>query len=208
MDLKKTALIIVDVQNDFLPGGALGVPEGDAVISIANTLTDRIPLVVATQDWHPPNHLSFAANHDGRRVGDVERVNGQEQILWPVHCVQETPGAALSSELLVDRIERIFRKGMDPVIDSYSGFVDNDGESETGLAAYLAERNVSTVVIVGLATDYCVKFTAMDARRRYGLETYVVLDGIRGVNAKPGDVDLALRRMKAAGVNVVAIREL
>ncbi len=196
------ALIIVDLQNDFLPGGALGVPRGDEVVAVANRVQEEFDLVVATQDWHPPDHGSFAANHPGKKVGDVIDLNGLEQILWPVHCVQNTPGAALVAGLKTDRIKRIFHKGTDPDIDSYSCLFDNGHRKATGLGDYLSDRGVKQVYIAGLATDYCVKFTALDARQ-LGLETYVIEDGCRGVDVSPGDSEKAIEQMKRAGVSII-----
>ncbi|MBW3598892.1 MAG: bifunctional nicotinamidase/pyrazinamidase [Planctomycetes bacterium] len=200
-------LILVDIQNDFLPCGALAVPEGDAVIPIANRLQPRFDLVVATQDWHPADHASFAANHPGRSVGDVIEVDGLEQNLWPVHCVQESSGAELAADLDRARIAAVFRKGEDPRIDSYSGFFDNGHRRATGLGDYLRERDVQEVYLAGLATDYCVKFTALDARR-LGFETYVVEDACRGVNAKEGDVSKTLDEMRSAGVHVIGSEDV
>jgi nicotinamidase/pyrazinamidase len=198
----KCALILVDIQNDFLPGGALAVPEGDVVIPVANRLQPHFDLVVATQDWHPPDHASFAENHPGRSVGEVIELEGLEQHLWPVHCVQESPGAELAAGLDRGRIAHVFRKGEDPRIDSYSGFFDNGHRRATGLGDYLREQGVERVHLAGLATDYCVKFTALDARR-LGFETFVIEDACRGVNVQPGDVSKALDEMQAAGVHVI-----
>jgi len=196
------ALILVDVQNDFLPGGALPVPEGDRVIPVANRLIERFGLVVATQDRHPPDHGSFASQHAGKAVGDVIDLNGLRQILWPDHCVQGTEGAASAPGLNTDAIERVFPKGTDAGVDSYSGFFDNGRRKSTGLAGFLRAREVDEVCIVGLATDYCVKFTALDAAEQ-GFATRVVAEGVRGVNLAPGDVERALGEMKAAGVRIV-----
>ena len=200
-DRSHTALILVDLQNDFLPGGALPVPDGDAVILVANRLQSHFDLVIATQDWHPPNHVSFAASHSGKKIGDVIEVDGQRQILWPVHCLQNTSGAALAASLGTERIARVFQKGTDPRIDSYSGFFDNQHRRGTGLAEYLRDHGITTVYIAGLAIDYCVQFTALDARR-LGFEAVVVADACRGVNAAPGDVEAALGEMRAAGVGI------
>ena len=156
------ALIVVDVQNDFVPGGALAVPEGDRVVPLCNALANSFDLVVATQDWHPADHGSFAANHPGRKVGEVIDLQGLQQILWPVHCVQNTPGAQFVHGLDTSRFARIFQKGTDPAIDSYSGFFDNGHRRSTGLGDYLRSNNVTDVYVCGLATDYCVKFTALD----------------------------------------------
>lgn len=196
------ALILVDLQNDFCPGGALPVPEGDAVIPLANALQSRFDLVVATQDWHPANHASFAASHPGRKPGEVIDLDGLAQVLWPVHCVQGTWGAEFHSALDRRRIAQVFRKGTDPRIDSYSGFFDNGRRHATGLADYLHQRGVSEVFVCGLATDYCVKFTALDAVE-LGFTTRVVLDACRGVDLQPGDVHRAVNEMQGRGVAIV-----
>jgi nicotinamidase/pyrazinamidase len=196
------ALILVDVQNDFVPGGALPVPGGDAIVPLVNDLQSRFELVVATQDWHPPGHGSFAANHPGKRVYDVTELHGLPQVLWPVHCVQHTPGADFVPGLDRPRIERVFRKGTDAAIDSYSGFFDNGHRKSTGLGDYLKSRGVRSVYVCGLAADYCVKFTALDARQ-LGFDTFLIEDATRGVNVTPGDVDRAIAEMRAAGVRVV-----
>ena len=196
------ALIVVDVQSDFLPGGALAVPEGDLVVPVINTLMPTYELVIATQDWHPANHSSFAANHPGKRVGDVIDLHGLRQILWPVHCVQGRPGADFAPGLDVVQFAQVFQKGVDPKVDSYSGFFDNGHRRDTGLRAYLAERGVMAVDVVGLATDYCVKATAIDAREA-GFAVRVLLQGCRGVNLKPGDVASAVTELHAKGVEIV-----
>lgn len=196
------ALILVDLQNDFLPGGALAVPDGDSVIPIANQLQLEFPLVVATQDWHPANHGSFGANHSGKRVFDQIDLNGLPQTLWPVHCVQGTAGAELAPGLRRDRIARIFQKGTDPGIDSYSGFFDNGHRRATGLADWLKAKGVTDVYVCGLATDYCVKFTALDAIQ-LGFRTHLIEDASRGVNLHPNDVAEAVREMQRAGVSLV-----
>jgi nicotinamidase/pyrazinamidase len=202
------ALILVDIQNDFLPGGALAVPHGDEVIPVANRVSPRFELVVATQDWHPRDHGSFAANHPGNKVGDVIDLHGLPQVLWPVHCVQGTAGAALAPALDVSRVRKVFQKGTDPAIDSYSGFFDNGHRRSTGLADYLREQGVTEVFVMGLATDYCVKFTALDAVQRAGLKTTLIEDGCRGVNLRPGDSDAAVAEMRAAGVHVLRSGDL
>lgn len=157
------ALIIVDIQHDFLPGGALAVPEGAEVIKPINRLQAGYDLVVATQDWHPAGHKSFASSHPGKSPFDRIDLHGLPQTLWPDHCIQGTAGAALSDGLDTQRIEAIFRKGMDLEIDSYSGFFDNGKRKNTGLVGYLRDRNVTSVAVCGLAADFCVYFTAMDA---------------------------------------------
>lgn len=192
------SLILVDLQNDFLPGGALAVPHGDEVIPVANRTALKFGLVLATQDWHPPDHGSFASNHPGKKPGDVIELGGLEQVLWPDHCVQNTPGAAFPDNLEMGRVARIFKKGTDPRIDSYSGFFDNGHRQATGLADHLKGQGVEEVYLLGLATDVCVKFSALDAAE-IGFDTFVIADGCRAVNLKPGDGDRAVEEMKAAG---------
>ena len=196
------ALILVDLQNDFVPGGALAVREGDAVVPVANRVQRAFDLIVASQDWHPRDHGSFAANHPGRKVGDVVDLNGLDQILWPVHCVQDTRGAELVPGLDTRRIERVFYKGIDPAIDSYSALFDNGHRRSTGMGEYLRERGVREVFICGLATDYCVKFTALDARQ-FGFDVHVIEDASRGINLKPDDSANALQEIRAAGGHII-----
>jgi nicotinamidase/pyrazinamidase len=198
------ALLLVDIQNDFLPTGALPVPDGDVVIAVSNEVSrsSQFDLVVATQDWHPRNHGSFADNHPGTKPGDVIDLDGIEQVLWPVHCVQNTRGAEFAPGLHLDRVTRIFQKGTDPRIDSYSGFFDNAHRKSTGLAEFLRERGVSSVFVLGLATDYCVKFTILDARG-LGLAATVIARGCRAVNVHPGDNERALDVMHAAGATII-----
>jgi len=195
-------LILIDIQNDFLPGGALAVPRGDEVVPVANRLQPRFDLVVATQDWHPAGHGSFASTHPGRKPGELADLAGLPQILWPDHCVQGSAGAAFAPGLELNRVEAIFRKGTDPRIDSYSGFFDNGHRKSTGLGGYLEARGATDVYVLGLATDYCVKFTALDARQ-LGFRTYLVEDGSRGVELRPGDVPRAVEEMRTAGVEVL-----
>ena len=202
------ALILVDIQNDFLPTGALPVPRGDEVIPVANKLSQRFDLVVATQDWHPADHGSFAANHPGKKPGDVIDLHGLRQILWPVHCVQNTSGADFAPGLDTSRVARVFQKGTDPTIDSYSGFFDNGHRRSTGLGEYLREINVKQIFVLGLATDYCVNFTALDAVQRFGLDTTLIEDGSRGINLRPGDVDAAVEKMRKLGVRVIRSNEI
>ena len=201
------ALILVDIQNDFLPGGALAVPRGDEIISIANQLQFIFDIVVATQDWHPADHGSFAANHPGRKLYEQIDLDGLPQTLWPIHCVQNTRGAELAPTILRERIEKVFQKGTDPGIDSYSGFFDNGHRKSTGLGEWLKERGVAEVFGCGLATDYCVKFTALDAVQ-FGFKTALIEDASRGVNLRPTDVTEAIAEMKRAGVQVVNSTEL
>jgi nicotinamidase/pyrazinamidase len=196
------ALILVDIQNDFLPGGALGVPHGDEVVPVANRLQPRFGLVVATQDWHPKDHGSFASTRPGRKPGELAELGGLPQVLWPDHCVQGTTGAAFAPGLEMNRVEAIVRKGTDPAIDSYSGFFDNGHRKATGLGDYLRGRGATDVYVMGLATDYCVKFTALDALR-LGFRTFLVQDGSRGVELRAGDVARATEEMRQAGVQIV-----
>jgi nicotinamidase/pyrazinamidase len=196
------ALVVVDVQNDFLPGGALAVPRGDEIIPLVNQLQKQFELVVATQDWHPRNHGSFAANHPGKKPGDRIMLEGIEQILWPIHCVQNTTGAQFAADLATERFARIFQKGIDPKIDSYSTFFDNAHRRATGLGDYLKERSITDVYLCGLATDYCVKYSALDAQQ-LGFNAHVIVDACRGINLAPGDVDLALKEMRASGACVL-----
>jgi len=201
------ALICVDIQNDFCPGGALEVEDGLAAAEVANQLMDRFDLVVATQDWHPANHKSFAAMHPWRRPGDVIELNGLEQILWPIHCVQGSFGAEFVRELRTDAFEKVFVKGTDPEIDSYSGFFDNGHRKATGLGDYLKGKGVEEVYIVGLALDVCVKFTVLDALE-LGFKTYLVKDGSRGVNLKPTDSSRAIEEMQQKGSIIVTAAEV
>jgi nicotinamidase/pyrazinamidase len=201
------ALILADIQNDFLPGGALAVPDGDAVIPIANQLQEAFPLVVATQDWHPADHGSFAANHPGNKPFDQIDLNGLPQTLWPVHCVQNSPGAALAPNLIQNHFAKIFHKGTDTDIDSYSAFFDNGHRKSTGLGEWLKGKGVTEVFVCGLTTDYCVKFSALDAVH-LGFKTNVIEDATRGINLGPNDVKNAVAEMKRAGINIVQSAEL
>ena len=176
------ALLLIDIQNDFLPDGKLAVPDGNEIIPIVNGIQQYFDLVVATQDWHPAKHKSFAANHADKAVYDIIDLNGSTQKLWPDHCVQGTEGAAFSPELNTNRVEAIFRKGTDAEIDSYSGFYDNGHLKSTGLADYLRGRKVLKVYVAGLAGDYCVYYTALDALHE-GFETFVMEDAVRAIDA-------------------------
>ncbi len=196
------ALLLVDLQNDFCPGGALQVNRGDETIAIANRLLPHFATVAATQDWHPPDHQSFAANHPGKQPYEMIDLHGLMQVLWPVHCVQDTPGAELHAELDRTRITEIFHKGTDPAVDSYSGFFDNGKRKATGLADWLRSRWVQQVYVMGLATDYCVRATALDARS-LGFDVWLVQDGCRGVELKPGDSDRAIAELRGAGCAIV-----
>jgi nicotinamidase/pyrazinamidase len=196
------ALILVDLQYDFMPGGALAVAHGDDTIAIANRVLPHFAVVAATQDWHPRDHQSFAANHPGTEVGQVMERAGHSQILWPVHCVQDTHGAELHADLDRARITEVIRKGTDPAIDSYSGFFDNQKQKATGLAEWLRSRWIEQLYVMGLATDYCVKATALDARG-LGFDVKLIEDGCRAVELRPGDGERALAELRAAGVAIV-----
>jgi nicotinamidase/pyrazinamidase len=196
------ALLLVDLQYDFCPGGALAVARGDETIAVANRLMPYFSTVAATQDWHPADHASFASQHAGRSPGDVIDLAGSPQVLWPPHCVQATRGAELHGGLERSRITEVFPKGTDRTIDSYSGFFDNGRRKATGLAAWLRERWITQLYVMGLATDYCVKATVLDARE-LGFSTWVIEDGCRAVELAPGDGERAFAAMRAAGATVV-----
>lgn len=201
MDISRSALVVVDVQNDFLPGGALAVAEGDAVVPVANRLLPLFPVRVITQDWHPADHASFASRHPGRAPFETVDFPYGPQILWPDHCVAGTPGAAFHPDLDVDSAHLVIRKGHHRDIDSYSTFYENDRTTPTGLAGYLREREVDHVVLVGLATDFCVHWSAVDART-LGFAATVVEDGCRAIDLD-GSLERAKGRMAAAGVETV-----
>jgi nicotinamidase/pyrazinamidase len=201
------ALILVDLQNDFCPGGALAVGNGDAVVAVANAVMDRFPLVVATQDFHPRNHGSFAANHDGAAPYSQIDLCGLEQVLWPVHCVEHTRGAAFHSDLATTKIARVFPKGTDPTVDSYSGFFDNGKRKSTGLGEYLRVQGVTHVFVLGLATDYCVRATVLDALE-LGFAVTLIADGCRAVDLQPGDGERAMAAMTAAGARMIDSRQV
>ena len=199
-------LVLIDIQNDFCPGGALAVPEGDQVVPIANRLAAHFRHVVLTQDWHPKNHRSFAAAHPGRQPFETVEMDYGPQVLWPDHCVQGTSGAAFHPDLAVTNAELVLRKGFRPAIDSYSAFFENDRKTPTGLAGYVAERGFRRVFLAGLATDFCVAYTAEHAGR-CGLEAVVLLDGCRAID-QGASLDAALRRMRAAGVTFGASQDV
>ena len=177
------ALLVVDIQIDFIPGGSLAVPGGNEIISIVNKLQQQFDVVAATQDWHPGNHKSFASNHKDKNTFDIIQLHRLEQVLWPDHCVQGTKGAEFSKELNMNKVEAIFRKGTDPEIDSYSGFYDNEHRKTTGLADYLKGKQATEVYIAGLAADYCVYYTAKDALLE-GFMTYIIEDAVRAINVE------------------------
>ncbi|BCU76536.1 bifunctional nicotinamidase/pyrazinamidase [Luteolibacter sp. LG18] len=198
---KKRCLLIVDVQNDFMHGGALAVPDAEDILKPINHALCRHKLAVATQDWHPAGHGSFAANHPGRAVFETIDLNGLPQVLWPVHCVQHTGGALFAPGLRTDLIDRVFVKGTDPEVDSYSGFFDNGRRKDTGLAAWLREQGVTALDVCGVATDYCVKFTVLDALAE-GFEVNLLTEACRGVELQEGDIRKALAEMHQAGATM------
>jgi nicotinamidase/pyrazinamidase len=200
-DPDRDVLLVVDVQNDFCPGGALAVPGGDAVVPAANRLVGRFAHVILTQDWHPPGHSSFASVHPGRQPLETIETKYGPQILWPDHCVQGSPGAAFHTGLDTAKAELAIRKGFHPAIDSYSAFRENDRNTPTGLAAYLRERGFVRVTLCGLATDFCVLYSALDARAA-GFATAVALDACRGIDID-GSLVRAIAAMREAGVEVI-----
>ena len=195
------ALLLVDVQNDFSPSGALPVADGDQIVQVINRLIPHFKHIVATKDWHPAGHSSFASSNQ-QNVGEVIVLDGIPQIMWPDHCVQDSEGSEFISGLNVEAITKVIYKGTNPKIDSYSGFFDNQRLQATGLADYLNSRGIKELVIVGLATDYCVKFTALDAVS-LGFKTSVVQDACRGVEMAQGDVESAWKQMKQAGCKLI-----
>ncbi len=201
MQSSNVALILVDLQVDFMPMGMLPVAKADQIIPIANQLMLDYPTVVATQDWHPANHGSFAANHPWRKPGQVIDLHGLEQVLWPIHCVQHTWGAEFVAGLDTDRITKVFQKGTDPEVDSYSGFYDNGHRNSTGMGEWLKEKGIEEVHVLGVATDYCVKFTVLDAISE-GFKTTLLRHATHGVNMVAGDVDRAVAEMRTAGAEV------
>ena len=199
-------LLAVDVQNDFCPGGALAVPGGDEVVPVANGLGERFPHVVLTQDWHPLGHHSFASAHPGRKPFETLALSYGPQTLWPDHCVQGTPGAQFHPDLHLPRAEMVVRKGFRPAIDSYSAFFENDRKTPTGLAGYLRERGFTRVFLAGLATDFCVHFSALDARRE-GFAVVLIEDACRAIDLE-GSLAQAMRDMLAVGVELVTSGEI
>jgi len=201
------ALILIDIQNDFLNGGSLAVPGGDLIIPVINRIQPHFDFIVATQDWHPPTHASFSANHPDNKIGDVIDLHGFKQILWPLHCVQHTRGAEFPAALHQGNWAQVVQKGTDEAIDSYSGFFDNGHRRQTDLETVLHKRHVTEVYLAGLATDYCVKSTALDALQ-LGFKTTVIVDACRGVGVHKGDVDRAIAEMQNAGVAIALSSEI
>ncbi|MBP1852301.1 bifunctional nicotinamidase/pyrazinamidase [Rhizobium halophytocola] len=198
------ALLLIDIQNGFCPGGNLAVPDGDAVVPVANALigSGYYDLIIASQDWHPADHGSFASQHQGKAPFEMGELSGKPQMMWPDHCVQDTPDAAFHPGLDTAAIDHVQRKGLDPSVDSYSAFRDNDRAALTGLDRYLREKRVEALDVMGLATDYCVRFSALDAVDMLpGIKVALIADGCRGID--PAGVEQALAEMRAAGVEIV-----
>ena len=200
-------LIVVDVQNDFLEGGALEVPQGNMIIPVINKLIDKFDHVVYTQDWHPAGHKSFASSHKGKNIGDIVPMGDVQQFLWPDHCVQNTPGAEFHNDLNVLKESKVFHKGMNPEIDSYSAFYDNMKLNATGLTDYLREKGITKIHICGLAADYCVKFSVLDALSD-SFETILITDATKAVNVQPGDHEKALLEMQKAGAKFITSTDI
>lgn len=202
-----TALLLVDIQNDFLPGGALAVKDGDKILPTVNRLAkQKFDLVVASQDWHPQDHGSFAQTH-GKKVGEKVILDEIEQILWPTHCVQNSKGAEFSHDLDQSAIDHVIHKGTNPLIDSYSTFFDNEHKKDTGLHDYLQEHNIKTLYLAGLTTDYCVKYSALDALK-LGYDVYVIKDACKAVNLSPNDEKKALEEIEQAGAKIIETQDL
>lgn len=201
------ALILVDIQNDFLPGGALGVEEGDEILPVVNKLLEfPFDVIVATKDWHPKDHGSFASIH-GKKPGEHIILDGIDQILWPVHCVQGTYGAEFSKGWHSEKVQKVFHKGTEKNIDSYSTFFDNEHRKKTGLEEFLKNQNVKDIYIAGLATDYCVKYSVLDAAS-LGFNTYVILDACKAVNLQKGDEEHAIAEMRQAGAKMITSSQI
>ena len=193
-------LVLVDIQNDFLKGGSLAVPEGEKIIKPINKIIKQYDLVIATKDWHPKNHISFASNHQDKKIGDIINVNGVDQVLWPDHCIQNSYGSDFPLQLDISKLTKVVYKGSDANIDSYSGFFDNGHFRSTGLSDYLKSNDVNKIDYVGLATDYCLKYTAIDSVSE-GFKTRVLINCIKGIEEK--GCELALNKMKSKGVELI-----
>ncbi len=204
---KKNALLVVDVQNDFCPGGTLAIQEGDKVIPVINQIQPIFDTIIATRDWHPPNHVSFAVNHPGKNVYDVIDIKGISQVLWPPHCVSGSIGAAFHPGLETERFKLILHKGMNQALDSYSIFLENDKKKLTGMDDFLRSLEITRIFLCGLATDYCVFYSAIDAIS-FGFETCVVIDACCGVDVPERNIERAIRLMKSSGVKIISSLEL
>jgi nicotinamidase/pyrazinamidase len=203
---RTSVLLVIDAQNCFLPGGSLAVKDGDKVVPIINAIAKKFADVVMTQDWHTPGHISFASSHSGKKPFETLEVKYGKQVLWPDHCVQGTEGAALSKDLAIPHTELILRKGFNKDVDSYSAFTEADGKTTTGLAAYLKARKLQRVFIAGLATDFCVAWSALDARKA-GFDVYVIEDACRGIDTQ-GSLAKAWADMNKAGVKRIQSGDL
>ncbi len=202
-----SALIIVDVQLDFCPGGSLEVKEGDKIIPVINNISESFYKVVATQDWHPADHISFAKNHPGKELFSTVEIDGIEQTLWPEHCVQGSRGAEFHPDLNLNPVDLIIRKGNNKRIDSYSAFFENDHKTPTGLEYYLKGFNIKRIFVCGLATDYCVFYTAMDAQY-LGFQTFVIEDASKGVDFPEGNIKASIEKMKKGGVRLIKSEDI
>jgi nicotinamidase/pyrazinamidase len=200
------ALLIVDVQNDFCPGGALEVPNGDEVVPVINNLTEKFDNIIQTQDWHPKGHYSFASSYEGKQPFETTDLQYGEQVLWPDHCVQNTNGADFHPDLKTRPTQMIVRKGFRKHIDSYSAFYENDHKTKTGLTGYLKDRNIDTLYVGGLATDFCVKWSVIDGCKE-GFNVFVIEDAIKGIDID-GSVDQALKEMVDAGAKFIKSNEI
>lgn len=201
------ALILVDIQNDFLPNGALGVPNGDQIIPVVNNIQQHFQTIVATRDWHPMNHGSFASNHENKEPGEFVELHGLNQVLWADHCVQGSPGAELSPLLNQALINHVVFKGTDPEIDSYSAFFDNGRLKKTELDSYLQRNGITSIYVAGLATDYCVYFTIKDGLS-LGYDAYLITDAVRGINLQPDDSKKAIEDMVKHGAKLITSEEI
>lgn len=200
------ALLIIDVQNDFCPGGALAVPDGDTIIPVINSLSEHFDCVIQTQDWHPSGHHSFASSHEAKEPYDTVELEYGNQVLWPDHCVQETQGADFHPKLHTHHTQVIIRKGFRKTIDSYSTFFENDQKTSTGLTGYLKQRGIKDLYTVGLATDFCVKWSVLDGIKE-GFSMNIVMDAVKGINLE-GSLDKAWQEMKEKGVTILSSKEL
>jgi nicotinamidase/pyrazinamidase len=201
------ALVLIDLQNDFMPGGALAVPEAERCIEVANEAQRFFNIVIASKDWHPPDHLSFACEHENKNPGDSIMLDGLNQRLWPKHCVQHTQGAAFVSTLDQKKIRHVVTKGTERNLDSYSAFFDNAHRHETGLSSYLKLSGIEEIFLLGVALEYCVKFSALDAIK-LGFKTHVILDGCRGIGLTDSDIPNALDEMNKASIKIINLCEL
>ncbi|MFP4362732.1 MAG: bifunctional nicotinamidase/pyrazinamidase [Spirochaetia bacterium] len=205
--MNNSALVVVDMQNDFCPGGNLAVEDGDKVVPVINKVIPYFQLIVFTQDWHPKDHVSFASMHENAEVNDIITIDNIEQVMWPDHCVQNTKGAEFHPDLNTKPAHAFIRKGFRKGLDSYSAFFENDKKTPTGLRGYLKELGTQNVYVAGLATDYCVHFTAMDAISQ-GFTTYIIEEAVRGVDFPKGNIEKTLDKFKQAGGKLISERDI